>query len=159
MEPAIWVNGWWEPTFAKEREFKFGPMALFTRDIGVLTKRMATGDSCTKMEIYTGGSGLMTQLTDSVFTSTKTVVGLEATGNSTVKMGRESKSGQMVRCMRVSTRRGSKMGRVSLLGPTGTVTKAILSTIIFTGMESIFGRTVASILANGKTTKCMGMAF
>ena len=143
----------------KEREFRFGLMALFTKGIGVLTRLMATEDSCTKMETSTGDSGLTTLHTDSASTSTKMVVALGATGNSTVKMGKESKSGQMVLCMRVSTKRGSKMGRVSLLGPMGTVTKAILSTIIFTGMESIFGRTVASTLANGKTTKCTVMAF
>jgi len=106
MEPAIWVSGWLEPTFAKEREFKFGPTALFTRDIGVRTKPMATADLCTKMAISTGDSGSMTLLTDSAFTSTKMGVALGATGSLIVKMDKGSKSGQMVQCMRVSTRRG-----------------------------------------------------
>ena len=104
-------------------------------------------------------TGRTIELMDTANTLTPMVLNTRDTGSMTSNMVKVKSTGQMVLNTKETTNLVKKTGMDNSFGLINHPMQVILSTIIFTGMESIDGLTVVNILAIGSAIRCMVQVF
>ena len=153
MVPFTTVNGL-NKAFEREKVFSSGKMVVSTKAIGKETKPMATEDLSMLMATVTTVIGSTIRHTVVELTSIWTEPNTSVTGKRINSTAMESKPGQMLLNMKVTTSLAKSMESVPSSGLTD---QPILGNSIITiFMEKVFtlGPTTVSMKENGEPTKC-----
>lgn len=128
---------------------KFGQTEASTRGTGRTTRPTEEEDSYMPMAIFTMVTGKMTKHMDSVNILILTELSTRGIGLTTNNMEKVKNIGLMARNMKEIISMEKKMDLGLSFGPINPLTKVILLTIIFMGMELINGQTTENTLVIG----------
>ena len=131
MVPLTSASGIRARTSERARAYKSGPMAVYTRATGSLTKPIFSVVYFTKMAIFIKVNGLMTKHMASATISIRMVVYIVDSGRTILKTARALNAGQTVQGSRVTTSRESKTAMEFSRGPMGIATRATSFKITF----------------------------
>jgi hypothetical protein len=133
-------------------------ITVFMMENGRTTERMVMEHYIILMEIFMKGAGRMIGQMGMEFILIRLGRNIQGSGKMISRMGTGLKNGTMGRSTRENTKTDTKKARVHFIFQTGMSTLVNFLIMNYTGKENMCGKIKKSMLASGKTIKCMELA-